>query len=114
MLGLKDPILREPTPPEGIELPPLREPEALEMPTPYVPSARTTVMTSKELVKAQSAAPMVTKDSRVVLEAVKRKKRFDWVGSRSALPEIVLRMESYGWTVNVHEESPPDRDVSGI
>jgi hypothetical protein len=31
MLTLKDPILTAPPPPDGIELPPLREPESLEM-----------------------------------------------------------------------------------
>jgi hypothetical protein len=39
MLRLKDTILTDPPPPpEGIDLPPIREPESLEMPSPYVAS----------------------------------------------------------------------------
>lgn len=56
MLRLKDPILTAPPPQEGIELPPLREPESLEMPTPYVSSTGATLMTSKEFAEARSAA----------------------------------------------------------
>jgi hypothetical protein len=56
MLRLKDPILTDPPPPEGIDLPPLREPESLEMPIPYVASGGAMVMTSKELAEAASAA----------------------------------------------------------
>jgi hypothetical protein len=44
----------------------------------------------------------------MVLKAVKHKKSFDWVGSRSALPAIVRQMEKYGWAVTVREEGPPD------
>ena len=44
----------------------------------------------------------------MVLTAVKRKKRFDWVGSRSAVPAIVRQMEKYGWTVTVREEARPE------
>ena len=57
MITLKDPILTTPPLPNGIELPPLREPESLEMPTSYVSSAGATVMTSEELAQARSAAP---------------------------------------------------------
>jgi hypothetical protein len=56
MLRLKDPILTESSPPEGIDLPTLREPESLEMSPPYVASAGVTVMTSKELADAAYAA----------------------------------------------------------
>jgi hypothetical protein len=45
-------------------------------------------------------------DSRMVLEAVKRDKTFNWVGSRSSLPDILRQMEDYGWTVSVREETP--------
>ena len=44
----------------------------------------------------------------MVLNAVKRTKSFDWVGSRSALPAIVRQMERYGWTVTVHKEGRPE------
>jgi hypothetical protein len=56
MLTLKDPILTAPQAPNGIELPPLREPESLEAPSSYVSTAGATVMTSKELAEARSAA----------------------------------------------------------
>jgi hypothetical protein len=42
-------------------------------------------------------------DDRMVVEAVKRDKRFDWAGSRSALREVVRQMEKYGWTVTARE-----------
>jgi hypothetical protein len=58
MLTLKDPILNAPPLTDGIELPPLREPEWLEMPISYVPSARTAVMTSKEFAEARSEASL--------------------------------------------------------
>jgi hypothetical protein len=132
MLGLKDPILAQRPPPGGIELPPLREPDSLETPDPYDPSVAAVVMTSKEFAAARSAAlppvpgfdrfvetvahntgpsaeaPSAMMDSRMVLKAVKRTRSFDWVGSRSALPEIVRQMETYGWTVTVREEVPTD------
>jgi hypothetical protein len=44
------------SPPGGIELPPLSEPESLEMAVPYVSSAGATVMTSEELAEAGSVA----------------------------------------------------------
>jgi hypothetical protein len=56
MLRLIDPILTVRPPPDGIELPPLREPESLEITAPYVSSAGATVMTSEELAAAGSAA----------------------------------------------------------
>jgi hypothetical protein len=57
MLRLKDPILTDPPQPEGIDLPPMREPESLEMPPPYVVSADgVTVMTPEELAEARSEA----------------------------------------------------------
>jgi hypothetical protein len=57
MLTLKDTILTDPAPPEGIDLPPMHEPESLEMATPYVASVDgVTVLTSEELAKAGSAA----------------------------------------------------------
>jgi len=94
MIRLKDPILDDAPEPDGIELQPLREPDVLEMAPPYVPSARAAVLTSKEF------AP----EGRMVLEAVKRKKSFDWTGSRSALPPVVRQLERFGWTVAVREE----------
>ena len=96
MLRLIDPILTMRPSPDGIELQPLREPESLDMDSPYVPSTGSTVMTSKELAE----------DSRMVLKAVKRRRSFDWVGSRSALPGTTRQMEKFGWTVTVREESP--------
>jgi hypothetical protein len=56
MLTLKDPILTDQSPPEGIDFPPMREPESLEMPTPYVAYGGAMVMTSKELAAARSEA----------------------------------------------------------
>jgi hypothetical protein len=57
MLRLKDTILTEPPPPDGIDLPPMREPESLEMPTPYTASVDgVTVLTSEQLAEARSAA----------------------------------------------------------
>ena len=56
MVRLIDPILGVRSPGEGIELPPLREPESLEAPTSYVSTAGATVMTSKELAAARSEA----------------------------------------------------------
>jgi hypothetical protein len=56
MLRLKDPILTESPPLQGIDLPPLREPESLEMPTPYIAPGGATVMTSSELTGGGSAA----------------------------------------------------------
>ena len=130
MLRLKDPILTERPSPDGIELPALHEPESLEMPPSNVHSSVATVMTSRDLAEPRSGAlpPVprfdrlgeqrssigrrlekpVVEDKRMVLKAVKHKKSFDWVGSRSALPAIVRQMERYGWTVTVHDESPPD------
>jgi hypothetical protein len=53
MLRLKDTILTDPPLPEGIDLPPMREPELLEMPPPYVASVDgVTVLTSEELAEA--------------------------------------------------------------
>jgi hypothetical protein len=56
MVRLIDPILTEQAPPDGIELPPLREPESLETSTSYVSTAGATVMTSNELAAARSEA----------------------------------------------------------
>ena len=65
MVRLIDPILGVRSPGEGIELPPLREPESLEAPTSYVSTAGATVMTSKELAAARSeAVPPVPSFSR--------------------------------------------------
>ena len=57
MLRLTDrsPLTEPISPPGGIEIPPLREPEGLESRTPYVPSGGTTVMTSEELADERSA-----------------------------------------------------------
>lgn len=54
MSRLQDPILTEPQPPNGIDLPPLHEPESIEMRTPYVAPSGVTVMTSKELAEPGS------------------------------------------------------------
>jgi hypothetical protein len=57
MLRLKDPIITEPLPPDGIDLPPMHEPESLEMSPPYVVSADgVTVLTSEQLAEERSAA----------------------------------------------------------
>jgi hypothetical protein len=56
MVRLIDPILTVRPPPDGIELPPLSEPESLEAPTSYVSTAGATVVTSKELAAARSEA----------------------------------------------------------
>jgi hypothetical protein len=57
MVTLKDTILTEPPPPDGIDLPPMHEPESLEMSPPYVVSADgVTVLTSEELAEGRSAA----------------------------------------------------------
>lgn len=56
MVRLIDPTLTVRPNPDGIELPPLREPESLETPAPYVSSAGATVVTSKELAAARSEA----------------------------------------------------------
>lgn len=56
MLRLKDPILTEPQPPDGIDPLPSSEPESPEMPIPYVAYAGANVMTSKELGAARSEA----------------------------------------------------------
>jgi hypothetical protein len=58
MLRLKDrsALTDLPAPPDGIELPPLREPEWLEATPSYVSSSGVTIMTSKELAEDGSAA----------------------------------------------------------
>ncbi len=53
MLRLNDPIRTAPPPPDGIELPPLREPDSLDS---YVASSGATVMTSARLAEARHAA----------------------------------------------------------
>jgi hypothetical protein len=56
MFRLKDPIRTAPSPPGGIELPPLREPESLDSPSSYVSSSGATVMTGAGLAEARNAA----------------------------------------------------------
>jgi hypothetical protein len=56
MLRLNEPILTAPPPPNGTEHPPVHEPESLGTPTSYVSSTGATVMTSKGLAEARSAA----------------------------------------------------------
>jgi hypothetical protein len=56
LVTLTDPILEQQPPPNGIELPPLREPESLETPDSYVSTAGAKVMSSKELRLARYAA----------------------------------------------------------
>jgi hypothetical protein len=48
--------------------------------------------------------PVSMLDDRMVVEAGKHGRRFDWTGSRSALRGVVGSLEKYGWTVTVHEE----------
>jgi hypothetical protein len=55
MLRLNDPIRTAPPPPDGIELPPLREPESLESSSSYVASSGATVMTAAGLAEARNA-----------------------------------------------------------
>jgi hypothetical protein len=56
MLRLKDPIHKTPSPPGGIELPPLHEPESLDTPSSYVSSNGTTVMNTAALADERSEA----------------------------------------------------------
>ena len=56
MLRLKDPILKTPSPPSGIDLPPLHEPDSLDAPSSYVSSNGTTVMNAAELAEGRSEA----------------------------------------------------------
>lgn len=58
MLRLKDrsALTELPSPPGGIELPPLHEPQWLETTPSYVSSAGVTIMTSTELAEAGSAS----------------------------------------------------------
>jgi hypothetical protein len=55
MLRLNDPIRTAPSPPGGIELPPLREPESLESPTSYVASSGATVIVGAGLADRRYA-----------------------------------------------------------
>jgi hypothetical protein len=55
MASLNDPILAERPAPEGIEIPPLTEPEWLGGASPYVASSGATVMTSAQLADERSA-----------------------------------------------------------
>jgi len=60
MFRLKDPIRTAPPPPNGIEFPPLREPESLDSPSSYVSSSGATVMTSARLAEpGYAATPLV-------------------------------------------------------
>src|SRR5689334_1954069 len=56
MIRLNDPMLPAEPPSEGIQLPPLRKPESLDMPQSYVATSGAHVMTSKDLADARSAA----------------------------------------------------------
>jgi hypothetical protein len=58
MLKLRDrsTLTELPLPPDGIELPPLHEPDLLETTPSYLSSSGVTVMTSSELAEAGSAA----------------------------------------------------------
>jgi hypothetical protein len=56
MVTLTDPILELRPAPDGIELPPLREPESLETAGSYVSTAGARVLTSRELGTAGYAA----------------------------------------------------------
>jgi len=56
MVRLDDPIRTVAPPPDGIDLPPLREPESLDSPSSYVASSGATVMTSLGLAQERYAA----------------------------------------------------------
>jgi hypothetical protein len=56
MVRLNDPILPTRPASDGIELPPLHEPESLDASTAYVATSGATVMTSQELANDRSAA----------------------------------------------------------
>jgi hypothetical protein len=96
-----------PSPPGGIELPPLREPDSLEMTGPYVSSARATVMTSEELAEAGSAAtPPAPGFDRFGDRVSHITGRFVLTGSRdayriwrfqSAAPPIEFPVTDEGW-----------------
>jgi len=55
MTILKDPIMTGRPPPDGIELPVLREPESIDTPFAYVDSHSATLMTTAELAHAETA-----------------------------------------------------------
>jgi hypothetical protein len=87
MLRLTDrsTLTDHPSPPGGIELPPLREPESLEITAPYVSPAGATVMTSEELATAGSAAtPSAPKLDRFGDRVSHMTDRFVLSGSREA------------------------------
>ena len=109
MVTLTDPILEQRPAPDGIELPPLREPESLEPPGSYVSTAGAIVMTSKELGMAQyaavPAAPGFTKygeqvsymTGHFVLSASSDTYRI-W-RFQSAAPAIEFPVTDEGWAV---------------
>jgi hypothetical protein len=109
MITLKDPILTTPPSPNGIELPPLREPESLETPTSYVSSAGATVMTSEELAEARSAAlPPLPRFDRFGERVCHMTGRFVLSGSsdgyrirkfQSAEPPIEFPVTKEGWAL---------------
>ena len=109
MLRLTDrsALMDLPSPPGGIELPPLREPESLEMTGSYVSSAGATVMTSEELAAAGSAAtPPAPKLDRFGDRVSHMTDRFVLSGSteayrisrfQSAEPPIEFAVTDEGW-----------------
>jgi hypothetical protein len=107
MLRLNDPIVGLPRPPDGIELPPLRESESLDTPPSYVSSTGATVMTAAELADARSAAaPPAPRFDRFGDRVSHITDRFVLSGSRdayriwgfqSAKPPIEFPMTEEGW-----------------
>jgi hypothetical protein len=43
-------------------------------------------------------------NDRMVVEAVRRDKRFDRTETRPGLSDVVRQLETYGWTVTAREE----------
>jgi hypothetical protein len=109
MVSLIDPILTANSPADGIELQPLREPESLETPTSYVSTTGATVMTSKELAEARSAAvPPAPGFTRFGGRVSHMTGRFVLSGNsdayriwrfQSAAPAIEFPVTEEGWTV---------------
>jgi hypothetical protein len=100
-------VTEHPSPPGGIELPPLREPESLEMDPPNVSSSGATVMTSEELAAAGSGpTPPAPKLDRFGDRVSHMTDRFVLSGSteayrisrfQSAKPPIEFPVTDEGW-----------------
>jgi len=93
MIRLKDPstLTDLASPPGGIELPPLLEPESLEITPPYVRSAAATLMTSEELAEAGSAATPPAPQPDLFGDRVSHiTDRFVLSGSKRGIPDLEI------------------------